>query len=201
MGSLKTVDQLSRQAYREYQGDGIIDILVGASLLGFALWLELDVPLFAFICWLSVGFYKTLKTTLTIPRFGYVRFEEDRRQFILGMITAGIVVILLLAARFLILEGSRPGSPLAGFLRKNHPFLMSGLGAVLMIAFGAWRGLQRFLTYGVLFLVLLAGLFLAGLPGQMALFTAGGAILLVGCYLLIKFLRQHPLEKESGSHA
>ena len=201
MTTLNPINQLNRQSYQEFHQDGIIDILVGASLLGFALWLQLDFPLFAFICWLSVSFYKFLKNKLTIPRFGFVRFEEDHKQLILSTIAAGIVLALLLAARFLIVEGRYPHSNLAVFLRKNHPYLMSGIGAVLLIAFGLWRGLSRFMIYGLFFLGLLVGFFLVDIPGQVALFSAGGAIFVIGCYLLITFLLKHPLEEESGTNA
>ncbi len=201
MTTLKSIKQLNRQSYQEFQQDGILDILVGASLLGFALWLQLDIPLFAFICWLSISFYKSLKNKLTIPRFGFVRFEEDRKQSFLGIIAAGIVLMLLLAARFLIIEGRDPQSNLAVFLRKNHPYLMSSIGAVLLTAFGLWRGLSRFTIYGLLFLGLLVGFFLVDIPGQIALFSAGGAIFVIGCYLLITFLRKHPLEEERRANA
>ena len=201
MTSRQPINQLNRQAYQEYHQDGIIDILVGASLFGFALWLQLDIPLFAFVCWLSVSSYKSLKNKLTIPRYGFVRFEEDYKQLILGTIAAGIVLALLLVARFLIVEGSYPQSNLAVFLRKNHPYLMSSIGAVLLLAFGLWRGLSRFKIYGLLFLGLLVGFFLVDIPGQIALFSAGGAIFVIGCYLLITFLRKHPLEEESGANA
>jgi len=200
MAILKSIDQLNRQSYRAFQQDGILDILVGASLLGFALWLQLNIPLFAFVCWLSVSFYKSLKNTLTIPRLGFVRFEEDHKQFILGILAAGIVVVLLLAARFLVLEGSDPHSSLAVFLRVNHSYLMSVIGAGLLIAFGAWRGLSRFLFYGLLFLGLLVGFFLAGLPGIRDRFSEGGLILGVGCYLLITFLRKYSRAGESGAN-
>jgi hypothetical protein len=200
MTTLDPINKLNQQSYREFQQDGIIDILVGASLLGFALWLQLDIPIFAFVCWLSVSIYKNLKNKLTIPRFGFVRFEEDRKQFILG-ITAGIVLVLLLTARFLVFEGRYPQSNLAVFLRKNHPYIMSSIGALLMIAFGSWRGLSRFSIYGLLFLALLVGFFLADIPGQIALFSAGSAILVIGCYLLITFLRKHPVEEEIGANA
>lgn len=201
MDTNNQINQINRQSYQEFHQDGIIDIMVGASLLGFALWLQLDFPLFAFICWLSVGFYKFLKNKLTIPRFGYVRFEEDRKQFIYGMIAASIVVVLLLSARFLIIEGSYAKSNLAGFLRKNHPYVMGSIGAVLLGAFGLWRGLSRFKIYGLLFLGLLVGLFLVNIPGQIALFCAGGAIFLTGCYLLITFLYKHPIEGMRGTNA
>ena len=201
MSSRQPINQLNRQAYQEYHQDGIIDILVGASLFGFALWLQLDIPLFAFVCWLSVSSYKSLKNKLTIPRYGFVRFEEDYKQLILGTIAAGIVLALLLVARFLIVEGSYPQSNLAVFLRKNHPYLMSSIGAVLLMAFGSWRGLSRFMIYGVLFLGLLMGFFLVDIPGQIALFSAGGIIFLIGCYLLIRFLRKYPLEEERGVSA
>ena len=67
---------LRRKAYLAYHQDGIIDILIGATMIGFALWILLGYVLFTFISWLSFGFYVQLKNTITVPRFGYVRFQQ-----------------------------------------------------------------------------------------------------------------------------
>ncbi len=201
MSTSQHFQELSRQSYREFHQDGIIDILVGASLVGFGLWLELDIALFAFTCWLSVGFYKELKKRVTIPRFGFVRFEKDRAQFILGLLVAFLITLLLLGARFLILERSNPNQVLAAFLRKNHPYIMSSIGAILMIAFGVWRGLNRFLAYGLIFLCILGAFFLAEFPGQFALLVGGGSMLVAGLFLIARFIRNQPLLDMEGDHA
>lgn len=201
MSASRPFQELSRQSYREFHQDGILDILVGISLVGFGLWLELDIVLFAFTCWLSVGFYKEWKNRLTIPRFGFVRFEKDRVQIILGILAAFVITLLLLGARFLILERSDPNQALAAFLRKNHPYIMSSIGAILMIAFGIWRGLNRFLAYGLIFLCILGTFFLAEFPGQLALLVMGGSMLVVGLFLMARFIRNQPLLDLEGDHA
>ena len=198
MSAAEPLKRLGKQSFREYHQDGILDILVGFSMLGFALWLELDIALFAFACWLSVGLYKTLKKALTIPRFGFVRFEEDQKQFLIGISAAVIVTLLLLAARFLILERTDNHLALAAFLRKNHPYIMSSIGALLLIGFGVWRGLTRFAVYGLAFLALIWAFFLAEIPGQMALFGAGSVLLLVGLIMLVTFLQTHPILSLKG---
>jgi hypothetical protein len=195
MSNPESLKKLTRHSFRDFHKDGILDLLVGVSLLGFALWLELNIALFAYVCWLSVSFYRPLKRSLTIPRFGFVSFEEDKKQFFLGIAAAVIVTLLLLAARFLVLGQA---TPLSAFLRKNHPYLMSSIGAILLIGFGIWRGLSRFLAYGLVFLIIIWLCFLLEIPGQMALFGLGGGMLMIGIVLLITFLLRHPVVMEKG---
>jgi hypothetical protein len=198
MSKADSFKKLTRHSFRDFHRDGVLDILVGISLLGFALWLELDIALFAFACWLSVSFYKPIKRTLTIPRTGYVSFEEDQKQFWLGMGTAIIVTILLITARFLVIQRADSIPALGAFLMKFHPYIMSSLGAFLLIGFGIWRGLNRFLIYGIVFLCLLLAFYLLEFQGQLVLFIASASMIGIGMVMLTLFIRKYPVLANEG---
>jgi hypothetical protein len=193
MSSHSSIKQLNRKTYLAFHRDGIIDILVGLTFFGFGLWLLLDNILFTYISWLSFGFYRYLKKTITIPRFGYVRFEEDKKQSIMLLVFGIVLLILLLVARFYLFETDLSNLFLSSFLRKNHVYVMSSIGAVLLIVFGLWRGIYRFSGYGLLLFGTLAIFYLEGIPGRSALFTMGGLVLAIGLFLLVTFIQKNPI--------
>ena len=186
------IERLNRKTFLAYHRDGIIDILVGVTLVGFGLWLLFDNVLFTYFSWLSFGFYSYLKKMITIPRFGYVRFEEDKKQRLLFFGFAVILLVLLLVARFYLLETERSNLLISSFLRKNHVYVMSSIGAILLIAFGSWRGVYRFAGYGLLLLMMLIIFFLKGIPGRTALFIMGGLISGIGSILLLTLIQKNP---------
>lgn len=193
MSSYASIKQLNRKTYLAFHKDGIVDILIGLTLLGFGLWLLLDNVLFTYISWLSFGFYRYLKKTITIPRFGYVRFEEDKKQGILLIGFGIILLVLLLVARFYLLETDLSDLFLSSFLRKNHVYIMSSIGAVLLIIFGLGRGIYRFGGYGSLLFGAIVIFYLEGIPGRNALFIMGGLVLVIGLILLATFIHKNPI--------
>jgi hypothetical protein len=185
-----------------FHKDGIIDILVGLTCLGFGLWLLLENVLFTYMFWLSFGFYGYLKKTITIPRFGYVRFEEDKKQKILFMIFSLILLALLLLLRFNFLETNSSDFFLSAFLRKYHVYIMGSIGAVIMMIYGLWRRIYRFAGYGVLLFGTLVTFYLEGIPGRNALFIISGLMFIIGLVLLVTFIQKnpiHPLEVDSAA--
>jgi hypothetical protein len=194
MAPIVSIKELNRKSYLAYHRDGIIDILLGLTFLGFGLWLLLDNVLFTYISWLSFSFYRSLKKVLTIPRIGFVRFEEDRKQRILLLLVGILLLALLIAARFYLLDEDLSGPLLPAFLRKYHVFIMSGIGASLLLIFGFWRGIYRFAGYGILLAAALGFCLLEGIPGRNALFFMAGLVVTTGIILLITFIQQHPLK-------
>lgn len=192
MTSYASVKDLGQKAYREYHLDGFLDLLVGITCLSLGLWLELDVPAFAFLSWFSIIIYKALKNAITIPRFGYVSFEQDKTQSLLFMAVALVVLLALLGARFFLFSSAQSPLGLTALLRKYHPFVMGGLGGLLLVFFGAWRGIWRFIAYGLVLLAAIGFSYWWELPGQTPLFTAGGVMVAVGLVLLARFLRKNP---------
>lgn len=197
MTSYSPVRDLSQKAYRDFHLDGILDILVGLSCISLGLWLELNVPAFAFLAWFTIILYKSLKNSITIPRFGYVSFDLDKTQLILFMAVALVTLLALLGARFFLFSSPRAELGLTVFLRKYHPFVMGSLGGLLLVFFGAWRGVRRFVAYGLILLASIGIGYWQGLSGQTPLFIAGGVMLAVGLVMLVLFIRQNPpLESE-----
>lgn len=201
MSSNSPINQLNRKTYLAFHRDGIIDILVGLTLLGFGLWLLFDNVLFTYISWLSFGFYRHLKKTITIPRFGYVRFEEDRKQRLLFFGFGIILLALLLVARFYLLETDRSELFLSAFLRKNHVYIMSSIGAITMLVFGLARGIYRFSGYGISLFGALFFFYSIGIPGKNALFIMGGVVLVIGLFLLVTFVQKNPIPPDEVNSA
>jgi hypothetical protein len=201
MLSHSSIKQLNRKTYLAFHRDGIIDILIGLTFFGFGLWLLLDNVLFTYISWLSFGVYRYMKKTITIPRFGYVRFEEDKKQSILLFGFGIILLVLLLVARFYLLETDLSDLFISSFLRKNHVYIMSSIGAVLLMIFGFWRGIYRFGGYGFLLFGTLVIFFLEGIPGRNALFMMGGLMFAVGLILLVTFIQRNPVQSREVDSA
>ena len=201
MSSHLSIKHLNRKTFLAFHRDGIIDILVGLTCFGFGLWLLLDNVLFTYISWLSFWFYRYLKKTITIPRFGYVRFGEDKNQIIILMGFGIVLLMLLLVARFYLFETELSELFFSSFLRKNHVYIMSSIGAVLLTSFGLWRGIYRFSGYGLLLFGLLVIFFLEGIPGRNALFIIGGLVLVIGLALLGTFIQKNPLRSSEADSA
>jgi hypothetical protein len=194
-------NQLRRKAYLAYHQDGIIDILIGSTILGFGLWILSDIVIFTFISWLSFSFYISLKNSITIPRFGYVRFHESKRQTALAIgLGIGLLLLLLIVGILFIIGPDRILLTPITFLRKFHVYVMSGIGAVVMAIFGLWSGIRRLTSYA---LVMIAALVLSiqlEIIGGITLSVMGGLILLIGLALLVRFIRRNPLQRGEANN-
>jgi hypothetical protein len=195
MSTNSSFQQLRRKAYLAYHQDGIIDILIGATILGFALWILLDNIIFTCMAWLSFSFYVTLKNVITIPRFGYVRFQETKRQTVLAIgLGIGLLLLLLLVGILFILGPDRVQLDTSAFLRKFHVYVMSGIGAIVMAIFGLWSGIRRLMAYALVSIVALGLSFQMEISGGITLLVMGGLILLIGMALMVRFIRQNPAQ-------
>jgi hypothetical protein len=196
-----SIQQLRRKAYLAYHRDGIIDILIGVSILGFGLWQELNIPLFAFACLFAFGMYVPLKNAITVPRFGYVRFSEGKREssLIVG-IALGVCLLGLAFAVLTIIGPDRTGLGAEGFIRKHHPFVMSSIGGVLMAFFGLWGGIHRLVGYALFLLVAVWVSFGLGFAGSLPLLLSGMVMMVTGLVQLVAFLRRYSEGSGEGNH-
>jgi hypothetical protein len=193
--------QLNRKTFLGYHRDGIVDILIGLTFLGFGFWLLFDNVLFTYIAWLSFGFYRYLKKKITIPRYGYVSFKEDRKQIYILIGFSVALLVLLLTARFYLMGTDLSDLFISTFLRKNHVYVMSSIGAVLLLVVGLWRGIFRLAGYGIFSIGMITAFYLMEIPGRNALFIIGGLILTIGLALLVTFIQDHPILPDEADHA
>jgi hypothetical protein len=202
MSQEPSIKQLQRKAYLAYHQDGILDVLIGVSILGFGLWIWLEKPIFAYLCVFCFGFYIQLKNTITVPRFGYVRFQEGKREFgLLVVLGIGLVLLAIVIGTLSIFGPERVGLAPFTFLRKFHVYVMSSIGAALMGLFGIWSSVRRLIAYAFFLIGMLAITYLGGFDQGVPLLITGSLLVLIGLLLMIKFLRGNPIGSEQVNHA
>jgi hypothetical protein len=193
MSTNGSLAQIRRKAYLAYHQDGIIDLCIGAIVLGFGLWRLTGIIVFSSLSWLFISFYIVLKRSITIPRFGFARFNEAQRKTQIS-IAMGLLILLVLAlgGLFFFARPDQIPPEVHTFMRKFHEFVMSGIGAFLMVLFGFLFGIKRVVGYGLLMLTTLFITIQLGWPADLTLLSIGTVILLIGIGLLISFLRRYP---------
>jgi len=188
-----SLKQLKHRAYMAYHQDGIIDVLIGVAILGFGLWINLDQPIFAFLYLFSFGVYIRLKNAITVPRFGYVRFQEGKRETRLAVgIGIGLTLLALVVGILFLLGPDRVGLAPYTFLRKFHVYVMSSIGAIIMVIFGLWSGIRRLIAYALFLTVALVITYIQELDRSVPLLLTGSFLMLIGLLLMTRFIRGNP---------
>ena len=108
----KEINTLKQRAFTAYHQDGILDLALAAILLGFGTFMLTESVVFLAIGPIIATLYIPLKQKVTVPRFGYVRFESQNKSLAKAWILLGVGVLVLLVfffARYFI--GDTPSSP------------------------------------------------------------------------------------------
>jgi len=200
MNTTSEFNNLKRKVYLAYHQDGILDLVAGSVVLGFGTFMLTDNIAFLMAGWFVMMMYVFLKNRITVPRFGYVRIDSQKKALMRGWISVGIgVLVLLLFFLLPIFLRRSPASPeTEALIRRYHMvplstmlFALPALGAALFL------GLKRFYLYALL----AAGLPLLGavlnIETYLPILTTGLIILAFGTVLLVKFLKAYPLTTES----
>lgn len=200
MAESTDLKKFQRQIYLYFSEDGLIDLALGVILLGFGLLLLLGYPsLVGLLSLPGLLIWYLGKQILVFPRAGRIELESGmkrRFQWILGiLVLIGLGVFLGYALR-----GESPRGLLA-----SYPLAMFGLMLSIWIGLlGLLLKTFRLPIYGgLVFLALAAGEALnARVPGVDLFLTAviamGGIILLIGVFLLGRFLQKYPSSSREG---
>jgi hypothetical protein len=199
MSAAKDFDTLKRKVYLAYHQDGILDLVAGSVVLGFGLNMLTGNIAFLMAGWLAMLMYVFLKNRITVPRFGYVRFDSHKKVLMQSWISVGIgmlVVFLIFVANIFL--SNRPAPPdMQAWIQRYHMVPLSAMlfGLPALVA-AIFLGLKRFYLYALL---------AAGLPALGAwlnietyipIVTTGLIILAFGAMLLVNFLKNNPLNNE-----
>jgi hypothetical protein len=166
-------NKLQRRMLLYYTEDGLWDVCLGACLLGWALFLRLDMMPFIFLVVVgAVGLVPTLKHVLTYPRAGYARLKTDAD-------TRGLLVFFV---------GFCAAVPMLFVVASWLGFAVAALAVLFARALHVWR------FYVYTSIALLAGAAAAWGEGDLWLTTgAGGAVIAAcGLALVVKFVRGNP---------
>ena len=197
--STQDFSPLKRKVFLSYHQDGILDLVAGSVVLGFGLNMLTDNIVFLMFGWLAMMLYVLIKQRVTVPRFGYVRFESKKQTEKKAWVSVGIGVLFVLFFLTLnVFVSRRPTSPdMQAWIQRYHMvplstmlFGLPALGAAIFL------GLKRFYLYALLAVGLpLVGAWLNS-ETYLPIVTTGVIILVFGAVLLVNFLQKYPLEAE-----
>ena len=91
----KEFGPLKRKVFLAYHRDGILDLVAGTVVLGFGLNMLTGNIFFLMAGWLAMMLYFLIKQRVTIPRFGFVRFESQKKTVQKAWISVGIGVLFV----------------------------------------------------------------------------------------------------------
>lgn len=184
---VKLETELKKKAFLSFHNDGIIDILMGWNLavIGVSLYLH-NLSLLSDIIGLApLLFYGLLKYKITLPRLGHAQFRT-RRSFSVWLVGAvgGVFLLAAIIYGFFINSSSGFVGPIA--------FALLGIALTMVLI----SGFNRILAYAILIpLFFIVGFGLRFLSPEMIMAT-GGILMVVGIWMLTKFLRTHPIQVE-----
>jgi len=184
---IKLETELKKKAFLSFHNDGIIDILMGWNLavIGVSLYLH-NLSLLSDIIGLApLLFYGLLKYKITLPRLGHAQFRT-RRSFSVWLVGAvgGVFLLAAIIYGFFINSSSGFVGPIA--------FALLGIALTMVLI----SGFNRILAYAILIpLFFIVGFGLRFLSPEMIMAT-GGILMVVGIWMLTKFLRTHPIQVE-----
>jgi len=190
---------LKRKVYLAYHQDGILDLVAGSVVFGFGTFMLTDNIVFMMFGWFMMMMYVFLKNRITVPRFGYVRIDSEKKALMKSWISVGIgVLVLLLFFLLPIFLRRSPTSPeMEALIRRYHMVPLSTmLFGLPTLAAAIFLGLKRFYLYALLAagLPLLGAL--ANIETYIPILTTGAIILVIGAILLVNFLKKYPLNVE-----
>ena len=148
MSTTKDFDTLKRKVYLAYHQDGILDLTAAVVLLGFGTFMLTGSVVFLTIGAIFATLYTLIKNRITVPRFGYVRFESQEKTaakywFLLGF---GLLVLLAFLAGSIF--QSNTSTELQALKQQYHMVPLSAMlfGLPALAAAGFLR-LKRFYLY------------------------------------------------------
>ena len=183
-----------------YHEDGLLDLLVGLSVLlsGVYILVDLDIPLGGVwvVLWLPI--WLSARKTITSRRLPNVEVPHEQYA---GLMRAAVFVVLTLVllvfAGSLLLLGHSSGLVPSWFvtgLREYFTLILGLVGAFVMTIAGWLSGLNRLYAYALLTAVAFAGTYLLQAPAGLAVAVVGGVVMIWGLVMLSRFVRSHPVQ-------
>jgi hypothetical protein len=190
--NLKTIE---RRAWASYFEDGFLDVFMGLLMMTGGIRAITDNVLAYLLIVPGLLVMVFGKRLITTPRLGHVKFGPVRKLK-QAKVIAVLTISVLATFALLLLRNSGLALP--------PKMLISPMMAVwIAVIFGVlayYLDFLRLFGYGLLFAIseVLSGLF-GGYIGTMAQTISGIAVLLIGLFVLARFLRKYPQLVEATS--
>jgi hypothetical protein len=186
---------IERKAWGSYFEDGLLDIFLGAMLLIGGIRSVTDSVWYTLLILPLILVLPLGKRLITTPRLGHVKFGSAR-----NLKQAKVIAVLTISvlATFALLMLPKSGFALPAKMLISP--IMAGWIAVVFGIIAYYLDFRRLFAYGLLFAMseVLSGLFGVYI-GAMTQTVSGIAVLLIGLFVLARFLRKYPQPVEGTS--
>ncbi len=184
--------EIESRAYAVRSESGLLDVVVGAGLLGYGLLATVGAYLVPTYCLLLAVLLRKFVVT---PRVGRVRFAADRRaRERTGVLLIALLVLLPIPLGLALFFADKPVAWLGAV--SNHATLVLGLFVAVSMAAVAWaKSAGRFYVYAIMAVLDFAGAQFFGQPHTWPVMATGAPIFVVGVLLLVRFVRRNPVQK------
>ena len=142
-------EALKRKIYLSYHQDGILDLAIGLSILGFGINMSTESGAFIILSWIGIMMYTPLKSAITIPRIGFVQFDSarKRRTKLLLMLGTGLMTLSLFLGAYMFFQTDNFSAEFESWFRQYYLLILAAFPAILLAAAGIWLGVYRFLLH------------------------------------------------------
>ena len=180
-----------------YHEDGILDLIVGTSILMLAGVMGFNFPALIGVIGIPLTLYIPIKDSVSIPRIGYIRFEaeKDNRKRLLAFLLVGLAafaVIMLLGPIQVWMD-----LEFNVLLWRNDVVIFAVLLGGILFAISQVLKNPRFLIYALLSLTLVLVAYFLGLRIWIATIVVGLIMETLGTIKLIKFLQKYPIKEDA----
>ena len=187
--------ELAKKAYLNYHEDGIVDLIMGTSCLGVALFFATSSIVFNMFSWMPILFFMPLKNRITFPRIGYVNFGTRRgrpARIMIFMVGTMLLGVLVLGTVFFLNTG-RLDPSIRTWLGEHLILVLGLIFASILVAAGFTSSIRRLFIYAALCAVFFVVGFLFNLPEFTAFLALGTVIFISGIVRVVRFIRKYPI--------
>ena len=187
---------LREKLFLTYHEDGIIDMTIGLSAIGFGIFMATEMVALLILAWLPMLLYYPMKQSLSVPRLGFVRFTSKKTSVLRYSLTAliGLLVLVL----FIILSIYGRGQTSAAYkdwMRQYHMAVYGAILGLLSIGVALFSGMRRFYLYGLLTFLAPTVSALIGVETFIPVLGVGSLLAASGLLMALRFVRAYPLQE------
>jgi MFS family permease len=195
---MQKVDELEQAVILLDNQDGVGDIFAGLFILSFGIGMLSEIFWFGAILVPALfPVWQEVRKRLAARRLGHVETtpaQVNRAKIRLALIVVvGLGTLLLGLVFFLIFSQESFLHGLRSWLQEYFELSMGGVATLLLVLVGAIKGTARFYFYAALALAVFTTGYFLGVGLGISMTLLGALIILAGLFVLIQFLREHPV--------
>jgi hypothetical protein len=194
--NLSKPKKLRQKLLMIYHEDGILDLVVGISILMLAGVMRFNFVALIGLIGIPLIFYIPLKDRVTIPRIGFIQFEAEKttRRRLISLLLIGLAAFIVLALLGPIQNWL--SSSFTEIVRNNDVLIFAVILAGILFACGQILNNSRFRIYAPLSLALVIAAYLIGFRVWIPVLSVGLTMNALGLAKLINFLNKYPVNEK-----